>query len=113
MLRGCVQFAMQYYAENRAVSNTPLEKVVETKIESSRLKAFILNGNVKIFENHFHLFNFGGATVQSKSLRNTSPPIQACHSQAISTLAVLESIIKNVAATNFKPYFLINSLVDR
>lgn len=61
---------------------------------------------------YFFRLSRGGVTVQSKSAKNTSPPMHCCHSQAISTLAVLVSMIKKVAATKRKPYFLMNSLVD-
>ena len=83
---------------------------------------FVLNScqklvGIPVIKNFLDMYYFfrlsrGGVTVQSKSAKNTSPPIHCCHSQAISTLAVLVSMIKKVAATRRKPYFLMNSLVD-
>ena len=65
-----------------------------------------------IISDYLRFLSLGGTTVQSKSAKNTSPPMHCCHSHAISILAVLVSMMRKVAATKRRPYFLINSLVD-
>ena len=55
---------------------------------------------------------FWAALAHVRSLRNTCPPMHACHSHAISMLAGDVSTIRKVDAVNFSPYFFMKSLVD-